>query len=54
MWRYIKDKKYGGYAIQKQKSFLFWKWWSNQYLSKTKIYAEKLVKMRNNPLMVSD
>ena len=43
MWRYIKDEKYGGYAIQKYHKFLFWSWWSNEYLSQTEKEAERFL-----------
>lgn len=32
IWRYVIDEKYGGYAIQRLRKFLWWSWWSDEFL----------------------
>ena len=46
-YRYIKSKEYGGYSIQKYNTFLFWDWWSNEYLINNEIDAKKIVEIKN-------
>lgn len=47
MWRYIESKEYGGYSIQKHHIFLWWEWWTNEYLctdeQETKRFILKIV-----------
>lgn len=46
MWRVIYDNKYHCYAIQKRKRFLFWTWWSSEYMCNEKEVAEKFIKFK--------
>lgn len=48
MYRYTKDKKYGGYSIQKRHQFLWFEWWSDEYLTTDKEEAERLKNKLNN------
>ncbi len=47
MWRYIKDEKYGGYSIQKLNKFLWFKWWSNEYLSGCESEVKRLIELKS-------
>ncbi len=42
-WRYVEDKKYGGYNIQKQKRFLFFSWWVTKHYCPNKNSADKII-----------
>jgi len=46
MWRYIKDEKYGGFSIQKKNRFLWWSWWTNEYLVPNEEEAKRFIKPR--------
>ena len=50
MWRYIKDKEYGGYAIQKKHDFLFWSWWTSELLSGSEDEAKRIVEIKSKLL----
>lgn len=45
-WRYIKDAKYGGYAIQARRELLGRTWWTSEYLSGCEEEAKRLIKLK--------
>lgn len=45
-WRYIRDLKYGGWAVQKFHKFLWWTWWTSEYLAGDEEEAKRLVDIK--------
>lgn len=46
-WRFTEDKELYCYAIQRRRRFLFWTWWTNEYMTTDKQTAEALVKYKS-------
>jgi hypothetical protein len=48
MWRYVRDEIYNGFSIQKQKKFLWFTWWADQYLVNNEQTAIEFTNKLNN------
>ncbi len=42
-WRSVADKKYGGFNVQIQKRFLFFRWWVKKHYCPNQNSANKIM-----------